>query len=119
MPTLVESTVRVTTTHNDNALIASAVATARISGNEETGARLLKPVAPCDPNMAKILTKLRANHPTATKVARRGGRIAAMAAYKVAGLPQGLTHLNDWQKFPALPVDHQCLRCTDRHKAKS
>ena len=113
MPALVASTVRVTTRHNENALIANAVATARISGNEETGARLLKPAAPCDPNMTKILTNLRANHPMATKIARRTGKIAAKVAHKVAGLPQGLTYLNDWQEFPVLAVDHQCLWRTD------
>ena len=54
--TLIESTVRVTTRHNDNAPIASVAATASFRRDEATGAvRPLKPQAPDDLIMVGIL----------------------------------------------------------------
>jgi len=55
MATLIESTVRVTTRHSDNAPIASVAATASLRRDEATGAvRPLKPQAPDDPGMVRI-----------------------------------------------------------------
>ena len=49
MLTLIESTVRETIRHSDNAPIASEAATAPVSRDEATGAeRPLKPAAPGD-----------------------------------------------------------------------
>jgi hypothetical protein len=54
--TLIESTVRLTITHSDNAPIASAAATASASREDATGAeRPLKPAPPGDRFMAEIL----------------------------------------------------------------
>jgi hypothetical protein len=53
--TLVESTVRVTIRHSDNAPIASDAATAWVSLDDATGAaRPAKPAAPDDRIMAEI-----------------------------------------------------------------
>ena len=56
MLTLIESTVRVTITHNDTEPIASEAATAWASREEATGAAgRSKPAAPGDRIMAEIL----------------------------------------------------------------
>jgi hypothetical protein len=56
MLTLIESTVRVTIRHSDNAPIASVAATASFRRDEATGAvRPLKPQAPDDLIMVGIL----------------------------------------------------------------
>jgi hypothetical protein len=67
MVTLIESTVRVTIRHSDNAPIASVAATASFRRDEATGAeRPLKPQAPDDRIMIRYSLDARANQPPAT-----------------------------------------------------
>ena len=62
--TVIETTVRVTIRHSDNAPIASEAATAPVSRDEATGAELaLKPAAPGDRFMAGNPSPARTNHP--------------------------------------------------------
>ena len=78
----VESAVRATITHNDNALIASEATTARVSRDDATGAaKPSKPVAPSDRIIPKSLIA-QANH------LQRPTNLATIAGNIAAALPQ-------------------------------
>jgi hypothetical protein len=83
MVTSVESTVRTTIRHNDNAPIASEATTARVRRDDATGAaKPSKPVAPGDRTIPKSLIA-RANHlQRPTNLATIAGNIAAVPPQK-------------------------------------
>src|SRR6201990_2319893 len=78
MVTLIDSTVRVTIRHSDNAPIASEAATARVNRCEATGAeRLTKPAAPGDRIMAEFLQRAGESPATTQNLKRTAGNIGA------------------------------------------